>query len=114
MLSPASAPSTRNLPANLDPDATTRTLMAKRARDDDEELEKFDAEANRALLDDDLPERETRGEKKRKAEQLERLGVELVKLPDAKLARLELPDDLREAVVEAKRIQHTHGGYRRQ
>jgi len=81
--------------------------------DRDAELERFDNEANRALVDDDLPERETRGDKKRRAEQLERLGVEIVKLPLTKIARLPLPDDLREAVLEAKRIS-AHGGYRRQ
>jgi ribosome-associated protein len=88
--------------------------MKKRGRDDDDELEKFDEEANRAHVDDEAPERESRGEKKRRAEQLERLGEELVKLPDTKLARVALPDDLRAAVLEAKRIRHTHGGYRRQ
>lgn len=61
-------------------------------------------------------QRETRGEKKRKALQLERLGESLVKLPPAKLARVPMPDDLRAAVVEAQRIHAlgAHGGYRRQ
>jgi ribosome-associated protein len=59
---------------------------------------------------------ETRGEKKRKALQLERLGESLVTLPPAKLARVPMPDDLAAAVNEARRIKAlgAHGGYRRQ
>ena len=68
---------------------------------------------NRAFLEEEEP-RETRGEKKRKATQLERLGESLVHLPPAKLARVPLPDDLRAAVNEAVRIKSSHGGYRRQ
>jgi ribosome-associated protein len=62
-------------------------------------------------------ERETRGEKKRKAIQLERLGESLVKLSADKLARVPMPDDLRAAVIEARRIAtktSARGGYRRQ
>ena len=62
---------------------------------------------------DQGPVRVTRGEKKRRAEQLERLGESLVKLPPGKLVRVPMPDDLRAAVVEAQRIK-AHGGYRRQ
>lgn len=73
-----------------------------------------EGEQNRAYLDEELPPKETRGEKKRKATQLERLGESLVHLPPAKLARVPLPDDLRAAVNEAVRIKDSHGGYRRQ
>jgi ribosome-associated protein len=65
------------------------------------------------------PERESRGEKKRRAEQLERLGASLVDLPEPKLSRVPMPDDLRAAVQEARRLQprsgtSSRGGYRRQ
>lgn len=70
------------------------------------------ATANRELVDDEEA-RETRAEKKKRAWQLENLGEALVKLPAGKLARVTLPDDLRDAVMEARRIT-AHGGYRRQ
>lgn len=62
------------------------------------------------------PEREPRGEKKRKATQLEKLGEALVHLKPGQLARVPMPDDLRAAVVEAQRIneKRAFGGYRRQ
>jgi ribosome-associated protein len=91
--------------------------MAKRSRPDPEPatIVNDEAEQNAAWLEDDTP-RETRGEKKRKALQLERLGESLVKLPPAKLARVPLPNDLAAAVTEAQRIfaMGAHGGYRRQ
>ena len=68
---------------------------------------------NQAYLEEGAP-LETRGEKKRKATQLERLGESLVDLPPSKLARVPMPDDLRVAVVEAARIKSSRGGYRRQ
>ena len=45
--------------------------------------------------------------------ELQALGAELVELPDAQLAALELPDALRTAVRQAKRIT-AHEGRRRQ
>jgi ribosome-associated protein len=69
---------------------------------------------NAAWLDDEQPPRETRGEKKRRATQLERLGESLVDLAPSKLARVPMPDDLRTAVNEARRIKTNRGGYRRQ
>jgi ribosome-associated protein len=60
--------------------------------------------------------REARGEKKRRALQLERLGESLIRLKPGALVRVPLPDDLRAAVVEAQRIlaKKAFGGYRRQ
>lgn len=75
-----------------------------------------EAALNRDYLEAE-PEKETRGEKKRKAIQLERLGESLVKLSTDKLARVPMPDDLRAAVYEARRIAtktSARGGYRRQ
>lgn len=68
--------------------------------------------ANRELVGAEEA-RETRGEKKDRAQRLEKLGEALVKLSAGKLARVELPEDLRSAVLEARRIT-AHGGYRRQ
>ncbi len=70
------------------------------------------AAANRELVDAEEA-RETRAAKKERAWRLEKLGEALVKLPAGKLARLALPDDLKAAVDEARRIT-AHGGYRRQ
>lgn len=72
--------------------------------------------ANRGWADDGLEDKETRGEKKRKAEQLERLGESLVDLAAYKLARVPMPDDLAAAVHEARRLKegNARGGYRRQ
>ena len=68
---------------------------------------------NTAWLEEEAP-RETRGEKKRRATQLERLGESLVDLAPSKFARVPMPDDLRTAVTEARRIKSSRGGYRRQ
>lgn len=65
---------------------------------------------------DEPADREPKGEKKRKAIQLERLGEALVHLKPGQLVRVPLPDDLRAAVVECQRIRDkkAFGGYRRQ
>ncbi len=91
------------------------TKRVKKRRADDA-LVPDEAQLNRELVDDEPPPRESRGDKKRRAEQLERLGESLVKLPPGKLARVPMPDDLDAAVHEARRIldKGAHGGYRRQ
>jgi ribosome-associated protein len=50
--------------------------------------------------------------KKREMHELQALGVALVALPDAQLAAIDMPDKLREAVLEAKRIK-SHEARRR-
>ncbi len=50
---------------------------------------------------------------KRQMTGLQKMGEELVALPKDKLDRLKLPDELRGAIDEAKRIT-AHGGLRRQ
>ena len=45
--------------------------------------------------------------------ELQAIGVELVELPDSQLAQIEMPDKLRDAVLQAKRIK-AHEGKRRQ
>ena len=55
----------------------------------------------------------SRSAKKRAAESLQLLGVKLVDAPKALLAGLPLPDDLRDAIVEARSIP-SFGARRRQ
>jgi len=51
--------------------------------------------------------------RKQESQALQDLGAELVRLAADRLARLDLPDALRAAVLEARRI-HAHGALRRQ
>ena len=51
--------------------------------------------------------------RKKEMHELQAIGAELVELPDAQLAQIDMPEALREAVLEAKRIK-AHEGRRRQ
>jgi ribosome-associated protein len=51
--------------------------------------------------------------RKKEMHELQALGVALVELPDSQLGALLIPDELRQAVLEAKRIR-SHEGRRRQ
>jgi ribosome-associated protein len=51
--------------------------------------------------------------RKREMLELQALGAALAALPEAQLARLQLPDELREALLEARRIR-SHEAKRRQ
>jgi ribosome-associated protein len=59
---------------------------------------------------DDTP---SKTQRKKQMTALQDLGEELCKLSEAQLAEVPLPDNLREAVVEARRITQ-HGGKKRQ
>lgn len=61
---------------------------------------------------DDAP-RPSKSQRKREAHALQALGEQLVALPPAHLARLALPDELREAVRETRRMPQ-HGARSRQ
>jgi ribosome-associated protein len=74
---------------------TATERPAVRLIDPDAELE-FDP--------DDVYDGPSKSQKKRDVEALQDLGTELVKLPDAQFKRIELPDDLRAAVAECRRI----------
>jgi len=54
---------------------------------------------------DEPAERPSRSARKRAAEHLQRLGVRLLALPDARLQALALPEALLEALREARRIR---------
>jgi hypothetical protein len=60
----------------------------------------------------DASPRSSKSQRKREAHALQALGVQLVALPRAHLARIELPDALREAVVTAQGLR-PHGARRR-
>lgn len=63
--------------------------------------------------DDNGVERPSKSERKRHSDELQRLGEELIDLPQAVFDDLPLPDELRDAVVLARRITK-HGGLYRQ
>lgn len=62
--------------------------------------------------DDALPISKTR--RKRAMEDLQALGEELVELPADRVKRIDIPEDLREAVVEAQRMPRHDEARRRQ
>jgi ribosome-associated protein len=59
-----------------------------------------------------VPGRPSKSARKRDAQQLQKLGEELIKLRDAQLVALELPEELLEAVRLARRISARGGGAR--
>jgi ribosome-associated protein len=64
-----------------------------------------------AMQDEAAPVSKTK--RKQEMHELQALGAELVELPDGVLAGVQMPDELRAAVLEAKRIK-AHEGRRRQ
>jgi ribosome-associated protein len=63
--------------------------------------------------DEYLVERPNKSQLKRDMQELQDLGVELVKLPAAKLAELDLPEKLVDSIELARRIT-SHGAQKRQ
>ncbi|HSD44958.1 MAG TPA: ribosome biogenesis factor YjgA [Burkholderiales bacterium] len=55
------------------------------------------------------PERPSKTQLKREMEELQALGARLVEINDERLAAVELPELLREAVLEARRIRSREG-----
>lgn len=55
----------------------------------------------------------SKSQKKREAEALRKLGVELIELSESKLSELPLSENLHKAILEAKKIK-SHGARRRQ
>lgn len=60
-----------------------------------------------------MEEPKSKSQKKRNAEALKRLGLSLIELSQTKLDTLPLPDNLRQAIIEAKSLK-SHGAVRRQ
>jgi len=74
----------------------------------------FGSEADQKFRDELREENApSRSAKKRAAENLQLLGATLIDAPNALLARLPLPDDLRDAILEARNIT-SFGARRRQ
>ncbi|WAC71248.1 DUF615 domain-containing protein [Roseateles sp. SL47] len=59
-------------------------------------------------------ERPSKSQLKRDMAALQALGVELLSLPDKRVAALNLPEPLMDALAEARRIKGAHEGKRRQ
>ena len=64
------------------------------------------------LPEDDQPERPSKSERKRAAHAAQDLGEELIRLRDAELAALGLPERLTEAIREARHIKSRPAGVR--
>ena len=65
-----------------------------------------------ALEDETLPLSKTR--RKRAMEELQALGEELVALPGDRIKRIDIPEELREAIGEARRMPRHDEARRRQ
>ncbi len=80
-------------------------------------LDRINVDENGRFIEAEA-EREPRGEKKKRAIQLEKLGEALIELKPGQLVRVPMPDDLRAAVLEAQRLRilakRAMHGYRRQ
>jgi len=64
-------------------------------------------------MEEDEYERPSKSERKRRSDDLQALGEQLIDLPQSELDALPLPENLREAVLLARRIT-AHGGLYRQ
>ena len=73
----------------------------------------IDPDAELEFDPDDVYDGPSKSQKKREVEALQDLGAELVKLPDAQFKRIELPEDLRQAVADCRKITQ-NGALRRQ
>jgi ribosome-associated protein len=63
--------------------------------------------------EDQQPDRPSKSQLKREMDALQALGARLIELGKERLAKIDMPDELRIAVKEAQRIT-AHGGRRRQ
>jgi ribosome-associated protein len=63
--------------------------------------------------EDGLPERPSKSQLKRDMDALQALGARLIELGKERLAKIDMPDELREAVRDAQRFTQ-HGARRRQ
>lgn len=68
---------------------------------------------DRQASHDSADERPSKSQRKRDMSALQRLGESLLRLPAAALERIDIPDELRQAIAEAARIR-SHEARRRQ
>ena len=73
----------------------------------------IDPDAELQFDPDDVYDGPSKSQIKREVEALQALGEVLVKLPDAQFKRIDLPDDLRTAVADCRKITQ-NGALRRQ
>ncbi|MEW6119803.1 MAG: ribosome biogenesis factor YjgA [Pseudomonadota bacterium] len=73
----------------------------------------IDPDAEQKFDPDEVYDGPSKSQVKREAEALQALGETLVKLPEAQFRRIELPDELRVAVADCRRITQ-NGALRRQ
>jgi len=73
----------------------------------------IDPDAELEFDPDEVYDGPSKSHKKREVEALQALGEPLVKLPDAQFRRIELPEDLRAAVADCRKITQ-NGALRRQ
>ena len=73
----------------------------------------IDPDAELEFDPDEVYDGPSKSQIKREVEALQALGEELVKLPDAQFKRIELPDNLRAAVADCRKITQ-NGALRRQ
>jgi ribosome-associated protein len=73
----------------------------------------IDPDAELEFDPDEVYDGPSKSQQKRDVEALQVLGETLVKLPDAQFKRIELPEDLRAAVADCRKITQ-HGALRRQ
>lgn len=95
--------------------------MGRKRRHDDHDFHEDPAGADAGAADwtesgppaddeaglEDRPERPSRSARKRAAEALQKLGERLTTLREPELAALDLPEELLEAVRDARRLGHT-------
>ena len=65
------------------------------------------------VMEDSAAPPVSKTQRKKEMHELQALGVALVELPESQLGAMQIADELREAVLEAKRIK-SHEGRRRQ
>lgn len=63
--------------------------------------------------DDDIYDGPSKSQKKRDSEAMQKLGLELTRLPSDQLARIDLPEDILDAIVDYKKMK-SFGALRRQ
>jgi len=73
----------------------------------------IDPDAELEFDPDEVYDGPSKSHKKREVEALQALGETLVKLPDAQFRRIELPEDLRAAVADCRKLTQ-NGALRRQ
>lgn len=74
---------------------------------------RIDSQSSRSLADEEAPAPTSKSQKKRDMTALQKLGEELVEQSSERLEKVDLPENLRDAIHDARKI-HDHEGRRRQ